>query len=52
MMISLLASLLLSIASAQDAEITPKARSLTLEEFIAIAATAVETDFEYVSSFN
>jgi hypothetical protein len=40
-------ALLLKSASAQDdAAPSPKARSLTLQEFMAIAATAVETDFE------
>jgi hypothetical protein len=37
-------SALVANISAEDAE--PKARSLTLEEFIGIAATAVENDFE------
>ncbi|KAL7513731.1 hypothetical protein ACHAXN_010998 [Cyclotella atomus] len=38
-------ALLANVVTAENAE--PKARSLTLEEFVGIAATAVQTDFEY-----
>jgi hypothetical protein len=37
-------ALLANVVTAENAE--PKARSLTLEEFVGIAATAVQTDFE------
>ena len=42
----LISALLVTASFAQDFDVTPLARSLTLEEFTKIAATAVETDFE------
>ena len=46
MKVALLELVLLVTAFSQDVDVTPKSRSLTLEEFINIVATAVETDFE------
>ena len=44
----LLSNLLAGIVLGQDIEIplTPKSRSLTLDEVVSIIATVVETDFE------
>jgi hypothetical protein len=40
-----LTTFIANVVLAQDALI-PKARSLTLQEFVAVVSTAVETDFE------